>query len=115
MTFVEVKGVQIAGQDPVPRLEIRDILHRDDYLSLFLRALQDFQSSDKTGIVSWFQIGGIHGRPYNDWNGVPRHDVGYEGYCSHASILFPPWHRSYLALFEVCRSAILVFNPTANH
>lgn len=23
------------------------------------------------------------------------------GYCTHSSILFPTWHRPYLALFEV--------------
>lgn len=28
------------------------------------------------------------------------------GYCTHGSILFPTWHRPYLALFEVRRCAL---------
>lgn len=43
---------------------------------------------------------GIHGYPHRSWDGV---DGGYDsGFCTHQSILFPPWHRPYLALFEVC-------------
>ena len=42
---------------------------------------------------------GIHGRPYRSWSGVKG--VQASGYCTHSSILFPTWHRPYLALFEV--------------
>lgn len=40
--------------------------------------------------------------PYEDWDGVPP-VAGYEerGYCTHMSALFLPWHRPYLALYEV--------------
>jgi len=31
------------------------------------------------------------------------------GYCTHVSNLFPPWHRPYLALYEVC---ILIYKGT---
>jgi hypothetical protein len=43
---------------------------------------------------------GIHGRPYKGWDNVngPNTDTGY---CTHDSVLFPSWHRPYLALFEV--------------
>ena len=47
---------------------------------------------------------GIHGRPYRPWGGVAGdNDVqgGWQGYCTHTSILFGPWHRPFLALFEV--------------
>ncbi len=43
---------------------------------------------------------GIHGRPYTLWNNV-NGQFNYTGYCTHDSILFPTWHRPYLALFEV--------------
>lgn len=45
---------------------------------------------------------GIHGRPYRPWGGVKGgNPSGWQGYCTHTSILFAPWHRPYLALFEV--------------
>ena len=47
---------------------------------------------------------GIHGRPYRPWGGVAGDNNvqgGWQGYCTHTSILFGPWHRPYLALFEV--------------
>ncbi len=53
---------------------------------------------------------GIHGRPFVAWDGV---NGPYEkGYCTHSSILFPTWHRPYLALFEVCGVALSNFDPT---
>lgn len=42
---------------------------------------------------------GIHGVPYRSWDDVAGNQK--LGYCTHASILFPSWHRPYLALFEV--------------
>jgi hypothetical protein len=46
---------------------------------------------------------GIHGRPYTAWDSVtgPGGYTQATGYCTHNSILFPTWHRPYLALFEV--------------
>lgn len=45
---------------------------------------------------------GIHGRPYKSWGGSqPNNPSGWQGYCTHSSILFCPWHRPYLSLFEV--------------
>ncbi len=54
---------------------------------------------------------GIHGEPFKAWDnvkGISNWDFG--GYCTHSSVLFAPWHRPYLALFEVicrCCSALL--------
>lgn len=42
---------------------------------------------------------GIHGLPYKAWDGVTG--TQQNGYCEHGSIIFPLWHRPYLALFEV--------------
>jgi hypothetical protein len=44
---------------------------------------------------------GIHGVPFKAWNGVGGDSGLQAGYCTHSSILFLPWHRPYLALFEV--------------
>lgn len=43
---------------------------------------------------------GIHGYPDIPWDGVTGEDY-IVGYCTHSSVLFPTWHRPYLALFEV--------------
>lgn len=54
--------------------------------------------------LSYFQVGGIHGLPYVQWNGSggtkpqPR---SWGGYCTHGSVLFPTWHRPYILLLEV--------------
>jgi tyrosinase len=56
-------------------------------------------------VIIDFALPGIHGRPYIDWNsvaGVPGQH--WDGYCTHNSILFAPWHRPYLALYEVSRT-----------
>jgi len=49
--------------------------------------------------VSYFQIGGIHSLPNEAWNGVVG--LGSGGYCTHGTVLFPTWHRTYLSLYEV--------------
>ena len=49
-------------------------------------------------------MGGIHGLPFEQWQGsggttaVPGASGGY---CTHSSVLFPTWHRPYVALYEV--------------
>ncbi|KAK4181554.1 hypothetical protein QBC36DRAFT_174782 [Triangularia setosa] len=51
---------------------------------------------------------GIHGMPHQTWGGV-RPTPGNEetGYCTHSSILFPTWHRPYLALYEQVLSNLI--------
>ncbi|KAM7207522.1 Di-copper centre-containing protein [Naviculisporaceae sp. PSN 640] len=69
---------------------------------LYILALSAFQSVDENDDLSYFQIAGIHGRPFSAWNNVenvPGAPDG-EGYCPHGELLFPTWHRPYLALFE---------------
>lgn len=58
---------------------------------------KDFSSRS----MSLFCFAGIHGLPYRAWNGVTGIDNQQTGYCTHSSILFLPWHRPYLCLFEV--------------
>ena len=40
--------------------------------------------------------------PFQPWGGVePVAGSEDYGYCHHVSILFPTWHRPYVAMFEV--------------
>lgn len=57
---------------------------------------------------------GIHGAPGLTWGGVEA-IPGNEniGYCNHVSILFPSWHRPYLALYEVCLKRLHTVFPQA--
>lgn len=91
------------GQVPA-RQNIFTLLADPDMRNLYLLGLERMQtvrpSSDPK---SWFQIGGIHGRPYEPYGGArdPRDpNDRFGGYCCHSSELFLPWHRPYLALFE---------------
>lgn len=48
-------------------------------------------------------IPAIHGRPFVPFNNIHATPGNQNnGYCMHVSILFPTWHRLYLALYEVC-------------
>jgi tyrosinase len=86
------------------RREIRDLqAHFPDQWTLYILGLDALQKATENDLLSYYQIAGIHGLPYKPWNGVagianfnPQHG----GYCTHSSILFAPWHRPYLALFE---------------
>ncbi|KAK6361388.1 hypothetical protein TWF730_005121 [Orbilia blumenaviensis] len=70
-----------------------------DLLNLFLCGLEAMQAMDQNDQESYFLIAGIHGAPYRAWNGVQGSNPN-SGYCPHASILFPSWHRPYLATIE---------------
>ena len=63
-----------------------------------------FEAS-QDNFVSHFGIGGIHGLPYVQWDGAggtqPVSGSQWDGYCTHGSMLFPTWHRPYVALYEV--------------
>lgn len=43
--------------------------------------------------------------PYISWEGAggnrPVQGSGWPGYCTHGNVLFPTWHRPYVALYEV--------------
>ncbi|KAM3075779.1 hypothetical protein ACMFMG_007905 [Clarireedia jacksonii] len=81
-----------------PRLEIRQLAADSIQFNLFLLAMIDYQAIDQSKINSFYQIAGIHGYPLIPWDGVQG--SGSNGYCTHGSNLFGPWHRPYLAVFE---------------
>nr|BBV24620.1 tyrosinase2 [Grifola frondosa] len=86
--------------DPPFRLEINDFIRDTDMLNMYLLALVSIQNTPQEHITSAFQIGGIHGLPYTPWNDVNIGDSGFRGYCTHGTVLFPIWHRPYVALME---------------
>lgn len=130
------KGGNTQGADAPNRLEINDFVKIEDQFSLYIQALgmsfyrqhtdiltsklvpadvmYNAQQSDQ---LSFFQIGGIHGLPYIQWegSGSTKPVAGsWGGYCTHGSMLFPTWHRPYVALFEV-RSLLLPTSITFSH
>lgn len=66
--------------------------------------MNSLMSVNETTMTSYFQIAGIHGRPYQAWHGVNPKEMNVDGYptgfCPHGSILFATWPRPYLALLE---------------
>ncbi|KAI9808406.1 MAG: hypothetical protein M1826_004170 [Phylliscum demangeonii] len=90
-----------ASNAPRVRRELRDLQQDTDLWNLYLIGLNRLQATPQNQLLSWYQISGIHGRPYVDWDGVgPAPGQQNIGYCTHTSILFPPWHRPYLVLYE---------------
>ncbi|KAI9159091.1 Tyrosinase [Paramyrothecium foliicola] len=68
---------------------------------LYIRALVDLYAQDPKNQLSYFQVAGIHGKPYVEWNGAgKRNSNGWLGYCPHGEKLFLTWHRPYVVLFE---------------
>ncbi|KAI0009769.1 Di-copper centre-containing protein [Xylariaceae sp. FL0662B] len=91
---------RIDGKAPL-RAEIRDLKKDEDKWNLYILALSWMQFTDQESPFSWYQIAGIHGAPALTWGDVdPTPGNEQSGYCTHVSILFPPWHRPYLALYE---------------
>ncbi|PVH87416.1 putative tyrosinase [Cadophora sp. DSE1049] len=95
------KGLGPGGKVPLRReidewwasKEKNDIYQK----SLFIYALNEFQQMSPDDQLSYFAVAGIHGQPLVSWDTkAPKNSW----YCTHASPLFPPWHRPYLALYE---------------
>ncbi|KAL7268524.1 hypothetical protein RUND412_008851 [Rhizina undulata] len=89
------------------RLPIQDLHEKHPaQFSLFVRALELVKQSSEgvTNPYGWFQYAGIHGLPNVQWNNDPTPIINNTndlfGYCSHASALFPLWHRIYVWQLE---------------
>ncbi|CAM1506432.1 Fc.00g060730.m01.CDS01 [Cosmosporella sp. VM-42] len=51
---------------------------------LYIRALRAMYEADPDDPLSFFQVAGIHGRPYMEWNGAgAMTSDGWRGYCPH--------------------------------
>ncbi|TVY83497.1 Tyrosinase [Lachnellula suecica] len=99
-SFFAVTGANASGSVPL-RQEVRDLQKDSTMWTLYILALDMFQYTNQSEQLSWYQVAGIHGEPYIPWDNVqPVAGNEQNGYCHHVSILFPTWHRPYLALFE---------------
>ncbi len=97
------------GSLPFRREVLELQFNHPDQWNMYMLALERLQSVDQNEKLSWYQIAGIHGRPFSAWDGVASAANGsssYQGYCTHNSVLFPTWHRPYLALFEVSAACL---------
>lgn len=86
-----------------PRLDIHTLLNKyPDQWNLYILAMTAFQAANQSDMFSYYQLAGIHGVPNVPWDGVAANPnaAGAVGYCTHSSVLFPTWHRTYLALIE---------------
>ena len=89
------------GRVSAPRLEIRQLKQNADQWNLYLLGMERFMAKDKNDMLSYYQVVGVHGRPFTTWNNFPTPLVNPSGFCPHAQTLFGSWHRPYLAIFEV--------------
>lgn len=84
------------------RREIRDLMNNSpDQWNIYLLGLKSFFAMNQSLSTSFYQIAGIHGMPYQTWEGaegLPGKPI--TGYCPHSNTLFFGWHRPYLALYE---------------
>ncbi|KAH9989737.1 hypothetical protein BJV74DRAFT_796153 [Russula compacta] len=108
MAHVVITGAQ-GGETPgavAPnRLEINNLIADHDQFSLYIQALNVMHNTPQNDPLSHFSISGIHGLPYERWQGAgditPVTGAQSGGYCTHGTVLFPTWHRPYVALYEV--------------
>ncbi|KAK8014508.1 tyrosinase precursor [Apiospora arundinis] len=68
---------------------------------LYILGLSELQNRSESDPLSYFQIAGIHGRPFISWNGVNNITKDDQlGFCPHSQVLFTAWHRPFMALYE---------------
>ncbi|KAI5467725.1 hypothetical protein BGZ63DRAFT_345976 [Mariannaea sp. PMI_226] len=98
-----VTGVNVAQGQAVPlRKNINDLqTNGGPEWDLYIRALLEFQKQDANDPLSYFQVAGIHGKPFIEWDGSGgRRSDGWQGYCPHGERIFLTWHRPYVMLYE---------------
>jgi len=88
------------GRQSYPRLEIRQLRNNADQWNLYLLGMERFMSKGQSDKLSYYQIAGVHGRPFTTWNNFPTPLLNQAGFCPHGQTLFGSWHRPYLAIYE---------------
>ncbi|KAH7138143.1 hypothetical protein B0J11DRAFT_8188 [Dendryphion nanum] len=100
---IEITGVRRAYGESIlpaaPRLEIRQLYQNRDMFNLYILGLERFYSKARNDPMGYYQVAGVHGRPFITWNNFGPL-VNQAGFCPHSQGLFPTWHRPYLAVFE---------------
>ncbi|KJZ75523.1 hypothetical protein HIM_04986 [Hirsutella minnesotensis 3608] len=97
-----ITGVATA-QGPVPvRRNINDLqAEAGPQWDLYIQALTDMYKVDDSDPLSFFQVAGIHGKPFIPWNNSGAGmNTGWGGYCPHGEPLFLSWHRPFVLLYE---------------
>ncbi|KAK2603519.1 hypothetical protein QQS21_004288 [Conoideocrella luteorostrata] len=98
-----VQGADLPSNRDVPvRMNVNELYSKGGpQWDLYLRALKSLQDKDASDPLSYFQVAGIHGLPWMEWNdGGKFAATGWQGYCPHGENLFLPWHRPFVLLFE---------------
>ena len=73
-------------------------------LETVMRAWKGIKELPPTDLNSFFIIGGYHGEPFRGKGETDPNWWG--GYCQHGTVLFPSWHRAYLARLEKALQSI---------
>ncbi|ODA77342.1 hypothetical protein RJ55_06970 [Drechmeria coniospora] len=91
-----------ASWNPSLRQNINVLAASGAQWDLYIQALNEMQQTSYTDPLSYFQVSGIHGAPFIEWNGSGRQTNfrGWTGYCPHGESMFVAWHRAYIILFE---------------
>lgn len=88
-----------------------------DRYNILLLAWHSVAARVEANDTSYYQVAGIHGRPYQPWQYPDSATENpFYGYCTHASVLFMTWHRPYLVLFEqlLRQEALVIANRFDN-
>lgn len=100
---IAIQGANGIGDNALhTRLEINTLAGRPNQWALFILAMQQWQATSQSNVTGYYQVTGIHGVPRQNWDNVAQCSScgDADGYCPHDMVLFPSWHRVYLALFE---------------
>lgn len=65
------------------------------------KGIKELRSDDPN---SFFMLGGFHGEPFRGPGAYAN--AWWGGYCQHATVLFPTWHRAYLYKLEKALQSI---------
>jgi tyrosinase len=85
------------------RKEVRQLKDQNyNQWVLFILAMHSMHGAAQSSPVGFYGIANVHGVPRDNYNNVAQCAScgGTDGYGTHNSVLFPPWHRVYVALFE---------------
>jgi len=84
------------------RLEIRQLQKNTNQWNLFLLATQAWQKEAQVdGTDSgYYGVSRIHGLPFGVFNNATGPPGSGGGYCPHSTVIFPSWHRVYVATYE---------------
>ncbi|KAM4062141.1 tyrosinase [Hirsutella rhossiliensis] len=100
---VAVTGVLVKNGAAPIRRNINDLAKEaGPQWDLYIQSLSAMYEVKSTDALSFFQVAGIHGWPFVEWNGTGagQNNNDWNGYCPHGEPLFLSWHRPYVALFE---------------